>query len=255
MSGPGTAPSANRERLLQLASRLDQKRFEFETAKDERAIFAFTYVEITRSLAANIDTFPFQKPQWIVSLAEAFAAQYFQALAGPPSDSWSIVFKAIRRRGTSVAENMVFSITAHIVHDLPLALSALYEQGALDGEVGDFHAMNDVLAKNIVSISESVSRRYEPFFSWLEQFQQHEVQILTNYGFRLARGMAWYNMVRLRFSDRQATLTALDKNVDTVIKSIRRPSYFSVAIIFRLLRLIASFTRRWPRSMPARTSW
>jgi hypothetical protein len=249
------APSANRERLLKLASKLDEKRFEFETAKDERAIFAFTYVEITRSLAANIDRFPFQKPEWIVALAEAFAGQYFAALAGPPSESWCIVFTAIRRRSTSVAENMLFSITAHIVHDLPLALSILQEQGALDPHIGDFHAMNEVLAKNIVSISESVTKRYEPFFAWLENFQQHEVQILTNYGFRLARGMAWYNMVRLTSSDKQATLDALDKNVKTVIDSIRKPSYFSIAIIFRLLRLIASWTKRWPKAMPARTSW
>ena len=72
-SGIAAAPSANRERLLKLASKLDEKRFEFETARDERAIFAFTYVEITRSLAANIDIFKFQAPEWIVALAEAFA--------------------------------------------------------------------------------------------------------------------------------------------------------------------------------------
>jgi hypothetical protein len=253
--GTAAIPSTNRERLLKLASRLDEKRFEFETARDERAIFAFTYVEITRSLADNIETFPFRKPDWIAALAEAFAAQYFEALAGPPSASWHTVFTAIRRRSTSAAENLIFSITAHIVHDLPLALNALYKQGALDPHIGDFHAMNEVLAKNIVDISESVTRRYEPFFAWLENFQQHEVQILTNYGFRLGRGMAWYNMVRLLSSDRKATLEALDKNVQTVIDSIRRPPYFSVAIIFRLLRVIASFTKRWPRPMAARTKW
>lgn len=252
-SGAGAAPATNRERLLRLAAKLDEKRFEFEAAKDERAIFAFTYVEITRSLADNIDKFPFQKPEWIASLAETFAAQYFAALAGPPSDSWRVVFTAIRRRSTSVAENMIFSITAHIVHDLPLALAVLYEQGALDPHIGDFHAMNEVLAKNIVDISEGVTKRYEPFFAWLENFQQHEVQILTNYGFRLARGMAWYNMVRLTSSDRQATLDALDKNVKTLIDSIRKPPYFSVAVIFRLLRLIASLSKRWPKAMAART--
>ena len=254
-SGIAAAPSANRERLLKLASKLDEKRFEFETARDERAIFAFTYVEITRSLAANIDIFKFQTPEWIVALAEAFAGQYFAALAGPPSASWRTVFTVNRRRSTSAAENLIFSITAHIVHDLPLALSDLYAQGALDPHIGDFHAMNEVLAKNIVSISETVTKRYEPFFAWLENFQQHEVQILTNYGFRLGRGMAWYNMVRLTSSDKQATLDALDKNVQTVIDSIRKPPYFSVAIIFRLLRLIASFSKRWPKAMPARTAW
>jgi hypothetical protein len=252
-TGVAAAPSANRERLLQLAARLDEKRFEFESKKDERAIFAFTYVEITRSLAASIDTFPFQKPEWIVALAEAFAAQYFAALAGPPSESWLVVFAAIRRRSTSVAENMIFSITAHIVHDLPVALSNLGQQGTLDPHIGDFHAMNEVLAKNIVAISEGVTKRYEPFFARLENFQQHEVQILTNYGFRLARGMAWYNMVRLTSSDKHAVLDSLDKNVKTVIDSIRKPPYFSVAIIFRLLRLIASFSKRWPKPRPLKS--
>src|SRR5882724_2707900 len=161
-SGTAPTPSPNRVRLLKLASKLDEKRFEFETAKDARAIFAFTYVEITRSLAANIDTFPFQAPEWIIELAEAFAGQYFDALAGSPSASWQTVFTVNQWRSTSVAENLIFSITAHIVHDLPLALSALYAQGALDTHIGDFHAMNEVLAKNIVSISESVTKRYEP---------------------------------------------------------------------------------------------
>jgi hypothetical protein len=131
-----------------------------------------------------------------------------------------------------------------------LALSALHAKGALDPHIGDFHAMNEVLAKNILNISESVTKRYEPFFSWLERFRAHEVQIITNYGFRLGRGMAWYNMIRLRSGDKQSTLAALDKNVQTVIDAIRRPPYLSIATVFRLLRLIASFTKRWPRPIP-----
>jgi hypothetical protein len=249
-TGTAAVLSPNRARLLKLASKLDKKRFEFETAKDPRAIFAFTYVEITSTLAASIDSFPFQSPDWIADLAEAFAEQYFNALESEPAPSWQMVFVANRRRGTSVAENLIFSITAHIVHDLPLALDELYAKGALDPHIGDFHAMNEVLAGNIVSISESVTKRYEPFFAWLERFQEHEVQILTNYGFRLSRGMAWYNVVRLRSGDQQTVLKGLDKSVATVINSIRKPPSFSIAIIFRLLRLLASFTQRWPKPMP-----
>lgn len=249
MSATGApAPSTHRARLLNLSQRLDDKRLTFEQNKDVRAIFTFAYVEITRSLASSIDSYPFKDPGWVVDLAEAFAGQYFLALLGDSGPgAWETVFAVNRRRGTSVAENLIFSITAHIVHDLPLALDELQAAGAVDPHIGDFHAMNEVLAKNIVGISESVTKRYEPFFYWLERFQEHEVQIITNYGFRLSRGMAWYNMVRLRSDNRRATLASLDKSVQIVIDAIRRPPYVSAAILLRLLRIIASLTKRWPR--------
>lgn len=59
-------------------------------------------------------------PRWIAQLAEAFVHRYLEALAGvsdvPPA--WQKVFATGRNRYTSVLEDMVFGMSAHIIADL-----------------------------------------------------------------------------------------------------------------------------------------
>lgn len=75
----------------------------------------------------GLATANFPNPGWVVSLAESFAQHYFLALDAADQhkqvpEAWEKVFTTIRCRNTSVLEDLVFAMTAHIVHDLPLAL-------------------------------------------------------------------------------------------------------------------------------------
>jgi hypothetical protein len=86
----------------------------------------------------------------------------------PLPPAWEKVFKTILAGRTSVLENLVFSITAHIVHDLPLALieAGLGTNGR--SHIHDFHTVNDVMSDTIDAMQDQVSRRYSPLIYWLD---------------------------------------------------------------------------------------
>ena len=122
-------------RLLAIAERLDMHRWEFEQKKDSRCVFTYAYVLITQRIARQLPTAGYIEPRWIVELAEAFAKRYFEALEGSiagstVSPAWDVVFQAMARKRSSVLEDLIFSMTVHIVHDLPLALVEVGVQDA-----------------------------------------------------------------------------------------------------------------------------
>lgn len=150
--------------------------------------------------------------------------------------------RTIRLNRTSVLEDLVLAMTAPIVHDLPISL---VEVGlcAIDGEshIYDFHHMNDVLAIDVQPIADGVTARYEPFFRWI-------TLVLTNFGFRASRGVAWYNANRLLDPvSHDAALNSLGKSVLTLVGDVRRPPLWSLRLLFRGLRFIAALFRVWPK--------
>lgn len=108
--------------------------------------------------------------------------------------------------------------------------------------------MNDVLGSNIKAIENDILSRYEPAFSWLDQLGHGYDQILTNYGFRLSRGMAWYNATRLL--DPGSGVEARESIARSAVKlidNVRNPPFWSIRLAFRVLRFIAALFRRWPK--------
>jgi Family of unknown function (DUF5995) len=155
-------------RLEALAARLDERRIALERARDSRCVFTCAYVLITRRLARELSRVNYGDAAWIVELAEAFAGRYFDALnasaAGlPAGEAWDSVFDAIDRRRSSVLEDLVFSMTAHIVHDLPAALDEVGCEGIDGSHIGDFHAVNRTMAEAIEEIETVIAKRYAPW--------------------------------------------------------------------------------------------
>lgn len=243
----------HQSRLLVLAGRLDEYARRYERQRDSRAVFTNTYAIITRTLASGVAEIGFHDPEWVTALAEAFAGHYIQALDafdqnGDTPRAWAEVFRVLKIKTTSVLEDLVFAMTAHIVNDLPLAL---LDVGLVDSRqvshVRDFHKMNDVLGSNIQAIEESVLSRYEPAFKWLDHLGRGYDQILTNYGFRLSRGMAWYNAVRLLDPASAAEAKdSIERSAVQLIDNVRNPPMLSLRIAFRYLRYVAALFRRWP---------
>jgi hypothetical protein len=248
------AINAHHERLFLLAARLDQYARRYEARKDSRAVFTHTYTLITRTLAQKITDLRFDDVAWVVSLAEAFARHYFLALdafdqGGDTPKAWAEVFRVLKIKNTSVLEDLVFAMTAHIVNDLPLAL---VDVGLADSEqrshVHDFHTMNDVLGSNIKDIEDNILKRYEPALSWLDNLGHGYDQILTNYGFRLSRGMAWYNAVRLLDPlSSGAAKDSIERSAVQLIDNVRNPPVLSLRIVYSALRYVAALFRRWPK--------
>jgi hypothetical protein len=243
------------DRLDAVAVRLCAYRDRYDHERDSRAVFTHAYATITNLIAANLGEYQFRDPEWVVVLAEQFAARYFAALdaadrGGMLSPAWQKVFDVIRDQRTSVLEDLVFAMTAHIVHDLPLALIDACQLGP-DGSsrIYDYHRMNDLLGRNVEAITDAVSKRYEPFIGCLDHLGGDFDQIVTDYGFRVSRGVAWYNAVRILdpLSEDHARKSIV-KSAIIFVENVRRPKFWPLRLLFRIGRFLSSFFRRWPKA-------
>jgi len=246
------------ERLAALSARLEARARELDARKDSRAVFTHAYSLMTAQIASELPTDPSFDPTWTVALAEAFAARYFAALDAydrrdgvPPA--WDAVFGAIGDRRTSVIEDLVFAMTAHIVRDLP---HALLDVGLRDSagrpHIHDFQAVNDVLGHEIQAIVDATSREYGRFVKFLDRLGKPYDRIITNYGIRLSRGVAWYNAVRLESPDEAADAAAsIEKSPKVVVDQLLNPPVWSLRIALRFVRWLLGFFRKWPEAGPA----
>jgi len=242
-----------RDRLDIIHERLLDYRTRYDRARDSRAVFTHAYAQITGLLADNLAVYEFRDPAWVVTLAEKFAEQYFLVLDAadrgePHSAAWKRVFEVLRNPRTSVLEDLVFSMTAHIVHDLPLALIEAKTAGG-DGHshVYDYHRMNDLLGHNVEKITSAVSKRYAPLIAWLDHLGHDYDEILTDYGFRISRGVAWYNASRIVDpASKEQALQSIVKSTIVFVDHVRRPRFWPLRLVFRIGRYLSSFFRRWP---------
>ena len=240
------------ERLETLAARLDERRIELERARDSRCVFTCAYVLLTRRLAGGLPEARYRDAAWIVHLAEAFADLYFDALdasAGGRSagEAWDSVFDAIDRRRSSVLEDLVFSMTAHIVHDLPATLDRVGRESVDGSHIGDFHAVNRTLAEAIGEIETAISKRYAPWVRQLDRLGRPYSRILSSYGIRMARGLAWYNADRLADPPSRAEArTSTARNVKTFVDEVLHPPVWTARTALRFGRFVVGIFRRWP---------
>ncbi|MFT3924527.1 MAG: DUF5995 family protein [Myxococcales bacterium] len=191
------------QRIYRLAELLESYALRYERAHDHRAVFTTAYVKLSLELASKMPHAGFSDTVWIADLGVSFAGRYLRALdaheAGTlKSGAWATVFAALQGRRTSVLEELVLGMTAHIVNDLP---HTLVEVGMTNPEgqsrIADFHRVNDVLGGAVEGVQSEVIKRYEPALGLLDSFAKDYDEILTNYGLRAARGVAWYNALRL----------------------------------------------------------
>ena len=252
-SGPTTsrpvAPTDPAARLHALERRLARRARELEAERDSRCVFTHAYSLMTRRIAeeapgAEVDE------AWVADLAEAFAGRYFAALDADEASlgpAWRRAFEAMRDKRTSVLEDLIFAMAVHIMHDLPLALGDLEPEGPGAEHVFDFHAVNDMMASSIDLIQRATTHRYAPYIGWLDQLGERFDELLTNHGIRMARGLAWYNAIRLA-DPRSAAATArsIERSPTVLIEDIVSPRAASVRLLLRILRWLVSFLRVWP---------
>ena len=240
------------DRLDGVAQRIRAYRVKYEARHDDRAVFAFAYELITEDLARNVDPSRFQKPEWVVALDEAFVNRFARAMDAydartevPPG--WNFILQQLAERRTSVLEALVLGMVSHIVWDLPLALNDVTAE-TLPSAIADYHSVNDVLEHAISGLQRAVTRRYNPFFAWLDLLAGRQDEVLTNFGIRMGRGMAWYNAQRLRDErSRDAALESIARSPRMLARELLSPPFAPVWIAVRALRWLSSWFRRWPR--------
>jgi CheY-like chemotaxis protein len=161
---------------------------------------------------------------------------------------WADVYRAICRNPSTVLEDLVFAIGAHIKYDLP---HALLEVGTETDRLADYHLMNEVLASRTDTIQDAVTNRYNRTISRLDQVIGDADEVFTNYWLRIGRSMAWYNAMRMQSPrSRAAAEDSIERSTSALIESVRTTGPWFVRSGFQLSRYLLSFTRRWPSPPP-----
>jgi hypothetical protein len=250
----------------------------YEAARDNRAVFAYLYLCLTRNLAEGLRTGDpdFDDPAWVAHLAHELAAEYFAAadaldawLAVPkgtpdarvtvknPSptkvpEPWRDVYAAISDRRSYVLEDALFSMMAHISYDLPRALRKMASPDRVRPHIADFHRMNEVLGTSIDAVQEQLAHRYSLALSDLDRLFARDDELLSNYGIRLSRGMAWFNYERLvDASASTAAESSIRRATGEFIRHIRAPENRALRIALGVGRCLVPERRRWPPPGPA----
>lgn len=251
-------------RVAELAENLQPYYEQYEQAKDSRAVFGYAYYNLSLMLADQLTmTGEFHEPQWVADLAVSFGNRYMSAmdaidkwkqdpqthvtLRGLVDESvprpWADVYLAICQSPSTVLEDLVFAMGAHITYDLP---HALVDVGRAKDHLADYHLMNDVLASRTDTIQDAVTNRYNPLIGRIERLVGNADELFTNYWLRIGRSMAWYNAQRLQSpKSREAAEESIALATHHLINSARsgpRLMQSGVALHRRLLLL----TRRWP---------
>ena len=247
--------------VAELADQLGRFRRRYEADHDSRAVFAFAYASMTRALADRLGRpdHGFDDPVWVADLATAFGDRYTGAMQAIDADRseeaatgldesvpgpWAAVYRTICLEPSTVLEDLVFSMGAHITHDLPHALVSV---GTESAHLRDYHRMNEVLADGTEEIQAAVTTRYNRLFAELDRLAGGADEALTNYQIRIGRSMAWYNALRLQSSGSRAAASAsIERTTPALIASVRGESRWVMRWPLRLVRLGLSTRRTWP---------
>jgi hypothetical protein len=72
-------------------------------------------------------------------------------------------------------------------------------------------------------------------------------RILSSYGIRMARGLAWYNADRLADpASREDARAATERSVRDFVDQVLHPPEWWIRTVLRAGRLVVGLCRRWP---------
>jgi hypothetical protein len=172
---------------------------------DHRAVFATTYLELTKELRAAIDDTPdlVFDHDYLYTEDALFADFYFKTSAAnangedvPPA--WRIAFNATKRKGITATQDMLLGINAHVQNDMPFVIAALGVRTP-DGKSRkpDHDAINAILNRAYTRVVNTIRKRYDP----LVTFSNLPVSPVDDIaGLELVRGwreLVWRNAERL----------------------------------------------------------
>ena len=234
-----------------VVARMDTLFARWEAAGDSRAVFLCSYRDITARMQAAVAGRGFEDNAWMESLDATFAGLYFDAVDAEESGSgalpqcWRIAFRLARRKASTVLEDLLLGMNAHIHHDLAIAL---YQMGLDPARRAlrqrDHEKVNDILAGMIDRVQKDVCRRYSWSLSFLDRLGRAD-ELLTDVGIRLERAKAWDRAVELADAPDEAArgrlLVRLDEATSARALLLAAPSAGPAGPL-RLLR-------RWDRRL------
>jgi hypothetical protein len=185
-------------------------------------VFAYAYACWLQLLADALDgARALDDPTWTVAVARGFVVRYTDAITrydgGERPEPWSTVFDAVVYDQVTLLEGVIFSLSAHIVFDLPYVLQGL---GTEPEHLRDYDRVNKVMSDSTDEVIDLVARRYYPLAFWLQSLPQRAEALLVLESARVSRGMAWYTAQRL--ADPNSAADAQRRAVDVPREIVQR---------------------------------
>jgi len=241
----------------------------FHKKGDKRAIFLRLYYIMTLEVHAAVNGLGeyrgktvFLDPEWIRTLSGRFASLYFRSLdadssgAAPPGRAWTQAHAAALSPRSTVVQNALLGINAHVNNDLAQAIAANLDPGDLKDypklqlRKFDHDQVNNLLLRTLEPIQGVLAHDYAPGVAIADRLlgrldERLSEVVLTHY-----RERVWWDALAYA----AATLDD-DKDEDIVRGKLNWESY-KIALYVNDKKLLWSAERllglRWTR--PA-TGW
>lgn len=215
-----------------ILERMAARIVELRSAGDDRRIFLSVYATMTGAIHRGIHDGRFMDPGWTAELTARFAGLYFaaeEAWQQEPSgcpNAWRVAFAATGRPRISVLEHALLGINAHIVYDLPFAVSGTMRSagdvvdGRLQGDTlvrrrHDYEVVNHILAETIrdaqavLATESGVSRVLDRLAL---RFDEYAAEALL----RASRTQGWHNALALAVARDEQEHHAVRQHLDRV---------------------------------------
>jgi hypothetical protein len=196
-----------------LERRLRRQFHRFDASCDHRAVIAYSYLQITRGLLADMRG---PRPglvrhrRWMAYLITNFSNRYFRAFRRHArglrvTPAWEITFDTAANADAQAGQEVMLFSNAHVQHDLPFA----YARMGLVTRSGrsrkpDHDAVNEVNARVFDGIEKYIAANYDPSFSLIDVPFVPVEEIGTLELVKYWREGAWRSAERLLAADSAA---------------------------------------------------
>jgi len=183
----------------------------FHRGRDHRAVFLRAYYLITIDVhdaligRGHYTSRVFMDPEWIRRLAGKFSSLYFQSLSTedrPGERAWKIAHRRALAKDTSVLQDMLLGINAHINYDLAYGIyQNMSEFGdgkdhlLLPRRKFDHDQVNNILVNCIPTIEEVLARDYGGGTAFLGKIMGSVDNSLSDLGLKYYRERVWWSAV------------------------------------------------------------
>lgn len=218
--------------LDQILERMGSRITELRASGDDRRVFLSVYATMTGAIHHGVHTGRFMDPPWTAELTSRFAGLYFDAETAwerePTTcpNAWRAAFAVAGRPRISVIEHALLGINAHIVYDLPFAVSGTMRSvgdvvdGRLQGDTlvrrrHDYEVVNHILAETILdaqAVLAEESRVSRVLDRIALRFDEYAAEALL----RASRTQGWHNALALAVARDQQEHDAVRQHLDRV---------------------------------------
>ncbi len=210
---PRSVPNCRRARMRCIDVEIRRlRRQQRRWGCDHRAVFATTYLELTKELRRVLRERPdfLRYPKYLYVEDALFANVYFDAIRDaergrPVPEAWRIAFEAAESKDLNAAQDMLLGINAHVQNDMPFVLAALGLRARDGGSRKDDHdAINEVLDSSYANVVRAVRDRFDPQVGLTNSEATPADDVL---GLELVKGwreMVWRNAERLLNAENDA---------------------------------------------------